>query len=230
MIQRRKDYSKKAPSKDASKIYIVCEGVGTEPDYFSFFEGLSSNLEIIVIPPEDGTDPLKLMELAKQKFLSDTREYTLDYLQQDKVWFAIDTDSWEDEGKITPLREFCRQKNDNITVEFDEVKPYEVWRVAQSNPCFEVWLYYHYYDAMPPEDDVTACASVKSYVHNCVAGGFDFQRDQVRLQTAIVNAKTNFRQKANGNPDWFSTEQYQLGEEILSFVKSEIQKLKNKLK
>ena len=41
MITRRKDYTKHAPSKDASKIYIVCEGAETEKGYFNFFEGLS---------------------------------------------------------------------------------------------------------------------------------------------------------------------------------------------
>jgi hypothetical protein len=85
MITRRKDYSKSEPTKDASKIFIVCEGKGTEPDYFGFFKGLSSNLELIVIPPEEGTDPLKLMELAGRVLLDDTRKYTIDYLQQDKM-------------------------------------------------------------------------------------------------------------------------------------------------
>jgi len=40
MIQRRRDYGKREPSRDAHKIYLVCEGKGTEPDYFKFFEGL----------------------------------------------------------------------------------------------------------------------------------------------------------------------------------------------
>ena len=66
MIQRRREYGKQEPTRDAHKIYIVCEGKGTEPAYFAFFEGLSSNLEVITIPPKEGTDPLKLMERAKQ--------------------------------------------------------------------------------------------------------------------------------------------------------------------
>lgn len=229
MIERRKDYSKKDPSKNASKIYIVCEGRSTEPDYFSFFEGLSSNLELIVIPPEEGTDPLKLLELAKHKLLENAKEYTLDYLQQDKVWFAIDTDSWEQEGKITPLREFCRQKNESIPVEFDEARPYEAWNVAQSNPCFEVWLYYHHYEDAPDEDKVKEHPSVKAFVHSSIAGGFDCQRDPVRLQNAIANAEKNFRQQRNGNPDRFATEIYCLGKEIMGFVKTEMRKLRNKM-
>lgn len=90
---KKKRLFKKAPSKDYRKIFIICESKGTEKDYFSFFEGLSSNLELIIIPPEGATVPIMLMELAKRKFLSETDQHTLDYLEKDKVWFAIDTDS-----------------------------------------------------------------------------------------------------------------------------------------
>ena len=109
MIQRRKEYGKREPSRDAHKIYIVCEGKGTEPAYFAFFEGLSSNLQVITIPPSDGTDPLRLMERAKQVLIDEGRAYTVEYEHGDTVWFVIDTDTWEKEGKITPLRQFCAQ-------------------------------------------------------------------------------------------------------------------------
>ncbi len=230
MIKRRKDYNKKEPSKAASKIYIVCEGAVTEKKYFGFFEGLSSNLELIVIPPEeDKTDPIKLMALAESKFLSETCSYTLDYMQKDKVWFAIDTDTWEKEGKIQSLRDFCSQMNSRICKTYDEVKPYKAWNVAQSNPCFEVWLYYHHYDSTPDKDDVDSYSSVKEYVDSCIAGGFDYQTDPVRLKDAINNSEKNFSQQDNGNPNWFSTEEFCLGMEIMHFVKEEIGKLRNKM-
>lgn len=81
MIRRIKEYAKREPSRDAHKIYIVCEGKGTEPYYFSFFEGRSSNLQVITIPPSDGTDPLKLMERARQVLISDNnteKNYSVD--------------------------------------------------------------------------------------------------------------------------------------------------------
>ena len=107
MIRRIRDYNKREPSRDAHKIFIICEGKGTEPSYFAFFEGLSSNLQVITIPPTDGTDPLKLLERAKQVLLDGEKGYSLDYLHRDTVWFVIDTDTWEKEGKIAPLREIC---------------------------------------------------------------------------------------------------------------------------
>lgn len=229
MITRRKDYVKRAPSKDASKIYIVCEGAETEKNYFSFFEGLSSNLELIVIPPEEGTDPLKLMLLAQRILLSETGRYSLDFKQGDRIWFAIDTDSWEKEGKIQPLRDFCENQNVFITQNYNEVKPYKAWKVAQSNPCFEIWLYYHLYNTVPEEDAVKEFPSMKAFVDNRIAGGFDFQKDPVRIDDAIKHTETNFSRKDNGNPALFSTEQFLLGKEIFRFVGPEIRKLKNKL-
>ena len=229
MIQRRKDYSKKAPSKEASKIYIVCEGKETEKGYFEFFEGLSSNLKLIIIPPEEGTDPLKLMELAKRLLLSETARFTLDFRQHDQVWFAIDTDTWEKEGKIHSLRDFCAKQNEKIIEEYDEVKLYKAWNVTQSNPSFEIWLYYHFYDIPPIESELEEYPSIKSYVHNKIEGGFNYQKDPVRIKDAIENSEKNFLCQDNGNPMVFSTEQHILGQEILKFVSSEVAKLRNKM-
>ena len=229
MIVRRKEYAKREPSRDAHKIYIVCEGKGTEPDYFSFFEGLSSNLQLITIPPDEGTDPLKLMERAKDVLIGDNRKYTIDYQQGDTVWFVIDTDTWESEGKIAPLREFCLSQNIDIPKQYDEVKSYSAWNVAQSNPCFEIWLYYHFYENKPVYTEVQKFVSFKKYVSSTISGGFDFQRDPVRLADAISNTRNNFEEDANGKLTLYSSEVYVLGEEIDKFVKSDLAKLRNKL-
>ena len=230
MIQRRKEYGKREPSRDAHKIYIVCEGKGTEPAYFSFFEGMSSNLQVITIPPTDGTDPLKLMERAKHILTGEDRTYTVEYQHGDTVWFVIDTDTWEMEGKITPLRAFCTKQNEAIPQNLDEVKMYNAWNVAQSNPSFEIWLYYHFYENKPVSDDVAKYASFKEFLNHTIAGGFNFEKDPVRLETAIVNAEKNTGYSGEGKPLVYSTEVYMLGKEIDGFVKSEIAKLVNKLK
>ena len=230
MIQRRRDYDKREPSRDAHKIYIVCEGKGTEPNYFAFFEGLSSNLQVITIPPTDGTDPLKLMERAKQVLIGDDREFTVEYEHGDTVWFVVDTDTWEEEGKIAPLRQFCGQKNAAIPQEYDEIKAYSAWNVAQSNPSFEIWLYYHFYENKPVPDEVAKHATFKEYVNNTISGGFNFEKDPVRLETAIEYAERNFQQDTDSKLLDYSSEVYILGKEIDGFVKTEIAKLVNKLK
>ncbi len=229
MITRRKDYIKRAPSKDASKIYIVSEGTDSEIKYLNFFVGLSSNLELIVIPSENGTDPLKLRELANEKFFGPNRRHTIDYSQKDQIWFVIDTDTWEKEGKIEPLRKYCTDNNANISKDFDEIKSYEAWNVAQSNPCFEVWLYYHLFDEIPDIDLMSKEPNIKRYINSLISGGFDYECDPARIESAILRAKKSFRLDKNGKLDWFATEFYKLGEEIEKFTLQETQKLLGKL-
>ena len=229
MIPRRRDYCKREPSRDAHKIYLVCEGKGTEPDYFRFFEGLSSNLQVITIPPADGSDPIKLMELAKKDLIGPGRKYTVECEHGDTVWFIIDTDTWEEEGKIKLLRDFCLVQNSSIKDQMDEVKTYPVWNVAQSNPCFEIWLYYHFYDKKPSQEKVGDCASFKEFVHKEISGGFNFEKAPARLEDAISNAEANFGMEKDGRLSLYSTEMNKPGREILGFVKPELDKLRNKL-
>lgn len=169
------------------------------------------------------------MELAKRALLDETCKHTIDYLQHDKVWFVIDTDTWEKEGKIAPLRDFCKTMNSHITEAYNEAKSYEAWNVAQSNPCFEVWLYYHHYADLPNEDDVAAQPSIKAFVDSKIIGGFDYQRDPARIYKAIDNSEKNYRQRIDGYPDRFSTELSKLGRVIMNFVKTEVHKLQNKM-
>jgi hypothetical protein len=52
------------------------------------------------------------------------------YWRVDEVWFVVDTDRWgEKDNPTTPIP--AAQQG---------------WHLVQSNPCFEVWLYYHIYD------------------------------------------------------------------------------------
>ena len=170
------------------------------------------------------------MKRAKQVLIGDSREYTVEDEHGDTVWFVVDTDTWEKEGKITPLRQYCAQKNAAISLEYDEVKAYSAWNVAQSNPCFEIWLYYHFYENKPVTDDVAKHASFKEYVNHTISGGFNFEKDPVRLESAIENTEKNTRYSENNIPTLYSSEVYLLGMEIDGFVKSDLKKLGNKLK
>ena len=230
MITRVRNYSKKEPSKDAHKIYVICEGSETEHNYFEFFKGLSSNLQIIDIPSEDGkTDPLKLKEWTETHLLNESPDYRINYLEGDTIWYVIDTDSWEKEGKITPLRAFCEKLNDEELKKYDEVKSYPAWQVAQSNPCFEIWLYYHFYTSKPNDEDVEKSDNFKQFVSNRIQGGFDNHRDPARLGDAITNAFANFSKDEEGKLQIYSTEVYILGQEIMKFIKKDLDKLRNKL-
>ena len=47
-LTRNKLYQRKAPSREAKKVYIFCEG-DREVSYFNYFSGISSNIDIIPI-------------------------------------------------------------------------------------------------------------------------------------------------------------------------------------
>ena len=231
MITRIRQYGKREPSRDAHKVYVVCEGSSDEPKYFEFFVGLSSNLNVITIPSEEGkTDPLKLAELAESLFNKELSHYKLDYLQGDRVWFVIDTDTWEEEGKIDKLRGFCHDWNESAQKDSQLLKPYSVWNVAQSNPCFEIWLYYHFYRSAPVSDEVNGFESFKQFVNSKISGGFNYDSDPVRLKDAIANAEANFGVSETESINLFATEVVFLGQEIYSFVATELAKLYNKLR
>ena len=211
-LVRSRRYERQEPLRDSRKIYIYCEGNKREFDYFRFFCGLSSNVNIIPIPSKDGkTDPEKLMEAAREEFgiNSDVSpKFTLDVSQQDNVWFVIDTDSWG--SKITDLRNFCKSQNAGLDN--------EAWYVSQSNPSFEIWLYYHKFSEKPVKNDVDKYSSIKEFVDAQIPGGFDSRKHPAMIEASIQNAKATYEEE-NQVLKLYSTEVFKLGQVILPFVK-----------
>lgn len=211
-LVRPRRYERREPSRDSSKIYIYCEGNVREYDYFKFFCGLSSNVNIIPIKSKNGkTDPVKLMEAAQDDFclnVDGSPKYILDCQQHDCVWFVIDTDQWG--SKITELRDFCKAQN----IELDN----ETWFVSQSNPSFEIWLYYHSFSGKPLKEDVDKYSSIKEFVDARIPGGFDSRKHPAKIETAIRNASATYEEE-NCAPMLYSTEVFKLGKVILPFVK-----------
>lgn len=211
-LVRSRRYERQEPLRDSRKIYIYCEGNKREFDYFRFFCGLSSNVNIIPIPSKDGkTDPEKLMEAAREEFgiNSDVSpKFTLDVSQQDNVWFVIDTDSWG--SKITDLRNFCKNQNAGLDN--------EAWYVSQSNPSFEIWLYYHKFSEKSVKNDVDKYSSIKEFVDAQIPGGFDSRKHPAMIEAAIQNAKATYEEE-NQVLKLYSTEVFKLGQVILPFVK-----------
>lgn len=221
MIQRRRIYEKALPSKDAQKIYVFCERDDREKNYFDFFSGMSSNLEIIVIPPYNHkSSPNNLIENAKHLFEGDSPEYAIDYSMKDIVWFVVDTDEWEACGLIQQLHSYCDRMNQG--------KDYLAWNVAQSNPSFEIWLYYHIYKDRPRDNEVESCNSFKEYVNKQISGGFDNSIMPIYIEEAIRNSSANF-QSNQGTLTKYSTEVHNLGKVILKYAGKDIQLKKKTL-
>ena len=81
----------------------------------------------------------------------------------------------------------------------------------------------------PVNSEVESYSTFKEYVNRVISGGFNFQRDQVKLKDAIVNSKANYDFTLVGTSELFSTEVYKLAEEILPFVRKPLERLGNKM-
>jgi hypothetical protein len=218
-LSRNKVYEKLETNHDAKKIYIICEGSETEEKYFKYFQGFSSNIDIIPIPSENGkTDPLKLKENAELLFLAKEDfkpKYELSIEYKDEVWFVIDTDNWNEGNKIEQLRVFCEQNNNDL----------KQWFLVQSNPCFELWQFYHFSEVKPIDNEVQKCTSFKEFVNTKIKGGFDNRSMPIELERAIENSMKNFEVE-NNQPKLYSTELHNLGLIILPFIKVQLDKSK----
>ena len=210
-LTRNKKYQRQAPTREAKKVYIFCEG-DREVSYFNYFTGISSNIDIIPIGSQQGkSDPVKLKEQAGIFF----QKISLSADYRDEVWFVIDTDRWNEKDKITKLKTFCAQNKTNNNS----------WEVTQSNPSFEVWLYYHFEEEKPKEEEVKACTTFKAFLNNKVKGGFDARKAPIHIKTAIENSLKHYDKDDKGQPILYTTKVHNLANSIYPFLKDTISEI-----
>jgi hypothetical protein len=216
-LSRHKVYEKVEPFKNAKKIYIFCEG-DREVNYLKFFQGFASNIDIIPIPNENGkSDPTKLKAQAEKCL--ENNSVSLSKELADEVWFVIDTDRWNEGNKIGELRNYVEDKQ----------KTYDGWFVAQSNPSFEIWLYYHFNSKRPIDSEIEAAQSFKDFVATKIKGGFDNRSMPLEIQQATLNAENNF-ERENGQPKLYATEVFNLAKQIIKFTKAQLDQCLTDLK
>ena len=207
MIKRSKIYSKREPEREGKLYFIFCEGERKETTYFYFFNRIASQIIIQIVPIAEGKNsPMGLYQNARQCLIKseENPNPTYEFHEGDEIWFIIDTDKWGEQ--ISELR--------NSIVKHDN------WFTGQSNPCFEVWLYYHFEGDKPKE----VIQNWKDFLNSIIKGGFDVRKHPVFIQTAIINSEKNFVMSAD-QPHELSTEVFALAKKILPLVKSQIDEL-----
>jgi hypothetical protein len=109
--------------RDTRLIIIAAEGEKTEKQYFSIFR--NRRVQVKVLHTEDGLSSPKHVfdRLAKYKKAYDVKG-------DDELWLVIDVDRWTQQ-MLSDIATGCLQKG---------------FRLAVSNPCFEIWLYLHHGD------------------------------------------------------------------------------------
>lgn len=123
--------------RDAKFIVIATEGNMTEPLYF----------ENLALDPRYRHPRIHIEVLDKQSTASSPkdvinrlnrfkREYNLD--QDDELWLVIDRDNWTEKMLSEVAQQVVTQKN---------------YRLADSNPCFEIWLLLHHKSLAEYDED-----------------------------------------------------------------------------
>lgn len=211
MILRNRLYERKEPDRDATLCIIYCEGRKREPQYFQYFKWISSRiiLEVVEADTQGDNSPSGLYQQACSDIEGIGEDAIVKYEvgEGDQVWFAIDTDDWG--SHISQLKSNCLGKAN--------------WHVAQSNPCFEVWLYYHLFSEDAGATKLPDCNAWKNHVNSLIPGGFDSRKHPIFINDAITNAEINFKM-TNGEISYGSTEMFKLGKVIYPMVASAIEK------
>jgi len=216
ILSRNRSFKRQAPNKEAKLFIIVCEGEKREGDYFNYFSELDSRINVEVVRPRTGDDNSPTGLFRKISFLLEgdadhEPKYILD--SKDEVWFVIDTDQWgikiiELQGKVNSITNFS---------------------VAQSNPCFEIWLLYHFTFERPEHKNIETAVSMKQFLNNEFPGGFDSKKHPIFIADAINNSKHNYSIQDNQQPTLGSTQVHFLAENIYKIISKKIDSARNKV-
>jgi L-rhamnose mutarotase len=201
-------YTKKDAFRDAYLFIIICEGSKREPDYFRFFDGMSSRVKIVPLPNEAGKgSPIQLIENATKAQAT----YMDNENPEDQIWFVIDTDRWREQ--IRELRMACDQN--------------ARWNVVQSNPCFEVWMYYHIKNTLPELETIDKCKTWKTHLAEIIKGGFNSELHPIAIEVAAKNAKASYAAEGY-TPLPGHTQVWMLAEALIDSIRKDLVGLKQK--
>jgi hypothetical protein len=189
-------YEKPTPTKSDRLVYLFCEGDQREPNYFNYFKRKYSKLNLYIVPfPKNGNNSPKGL---LQHCLSVINNPSSDYSSNtDSIWLCLDLDDRNDEiGAV---------KKEIATLSTDI-------NIAASNRSFEVWLYYHFFDASP----LDKIENWKSYLDEVIPGGFDVRKHPEFAEIAVLNAEKNYSENEEMLPNENCTSVFRLVKLILS--------------
>lgn len=131
--------------RDASLIIVACEDTYAPRQYFARFR--TRRVQFLILPPVENRSAPEhvLARLDEYKARTATEE-------NDQFWLCIDTDRWAEPNHIHNLVQVlqqCRSKG---------------YRIAMSNPCFDLWLLLHFID-LPTEPPIATCKDVADHMN-----------------------------------------------------------------
>ncbi|SCY98319.1 RloB family protein [Flavobacterium caeni] len=228
-MHKKRGYKRETPIelvRDYKLFAIACEGSKREPEYFKILRYLSKKIAVDVI--EDIVSEEEAISINPNK---SAPKWVLDravrYIEKeglnddDDLWFVMDIDRWS-EAQIREVASYCDK--------------FPNWHIVLSNPCFEVWLYFHKKANIATSESIT-CSDFKTEISTFEKGGYHPHKFLPQLEEAIANAKNADSDKNHFIPKVKETKVYILVEAIIevvgkndfeNFIKNILPKLPNK--
>jgi hypothetical protein len=207
-MRKKRGYQRETPQelvRDYTLFAIACEGGKTEPQYFSVFQHASTRIKVDIIQDIEAEVENSNTNKSSPAWVLDRAIKYIEkegLLEEDKLYFVIDRDRWEFD-QIKTLADYCEQ--------------HQNWNLVISNPCFEVWLYFHLKsDIVNSQSDT--CRKLKTEISSFTEGGYHPYKFIVYLQEAIKNAKSGDSNTGHFMPNIKETRVYQLAEAIIETI------------
>lgn len=170
MPRTNRGYKKGEPYRDARMIVIACEGM-REKAYFQMLIGQSQRLNVEMLAPEGAEEGFSHPSQVIARAELFIEEYGLKG-EDDSVWLIMDVDRWK-EHLLYEIIKTCENR--------------EKWNITISNPCFEVWLYFHL--DINERLETTICKEIKNLLHEKVIGGYKVEVFTKKAFEAAQKAK-----------------------------------------
>lgn len=209
-MRKKRGYSRETPKellRDYKLFAIACEGGKREPEYFNLLKFISGRVSVDVIGDSVSDEEVETVQVHKSapKWVLDR---AMRYIEkeglsdEDELWFVLDKDRWSD-VQIREIFEFCEQRPN--------------WNIVVSNPCFEVWLYFH------KKIDINVsksrlCNDFKQEISTFNRGGYHPLRYIGEISVATENVRLADNDTRHFMPDHKRTKVYKLIESMMSFV------------
>ena len=213
------NYRKEEGTRLPYSFYIIVSGgERREKDYFRLISNQDyfQRIKVEFIADPQQLNPQGLLNIAKKK----QKQYKQSANSQnpDRIFLISDVDHFYPE-LLTIQEEATRNR----------------FTIVISNPCFEVWLYYGKCKEKPTDFKKTKEAkkisqAFKQHLDQKIAGGVNPKKAILDIRSAIENAKLNFAKDSRGIPELFSTNMFELAEEILPLIDKELEQYASQYK
>lgn len=218
------DYTKGAPYKSTRIIFILSGGSKREKDYFRPLktdEQIHSVKVAFRSKEGQGLKPYELKELAED--FAENRRFEMEdgssfhIVDDDIIYLLQDVDEFSEE-LIGYLKD-----NDISTT----------YRWVISNPSFEIWLFYHYFDKPTILQHGIGLSErdrsnwLKEYLNTLIPGGVKTTQSIYDVEPAIENSKNNYTEH-EGFPLLYSTQMHIVADSIISIMKEEFDRMKKR--